>query len=32
MDNRIDIIKGVHPSKFIERELKKQNVGYPNLF
>ena len=26
MDSRIDIIKGVHPGKFIERELKKKNL------
>ena len=26
MDNRIDIIKGIHPGKFIERELKKKNI------
>ncbi|MDR1882411.1 MAG: helix-turn-helix domain-containing protein [Prevotella sp.] len=25
MDSRIDIIKGIHPGKFIGRELKKQN-------
>jgi hypothetical protein len=27
MDSRIDIIKGVHPGKFIERELKKKNFS-----
>lgn len=27
MDNRIDIIKGIHPGKFIERELKKKNIS-----
>ncbi len=26
MDSRIDIIKGIHPGKFIERELKKINL------
>lgn len=26
MDSRIDIIKGVHPGKFIERELKIKNL------
>lgn len=26
MDSRIDIIKGIHPGKFIERELKKRNL------
>lgn len=26
MNNLIDIIKGVHPGKFIERELKKKNL------
>lgn len=26
MDSRIDIIKGIHPGKFIERELKKKNL------
>lgn len=31
MDSRIDIIKGVHPSKFIERELKKQNISLNTL-
>ena len=25
MDSRMDIIKGIHPGKFIERELKKKN-------
>lgn len=25
MDSRIDIIKGIHPGKFIERELKKKD-------
>lgn len=25
MNNLIDIIKGIHPGKFIERELKKKN-------
>lgn len=24
MDNLIEIIKGIHPGKFIERELKKK--------
>lgn len=27
MDIRIDIIKGVHPGKFIERELNKKNLS-----
>ena len=27
MKTILDIIKGVHPGKFIERELKKQNVN-----
>lgn len=27
MDNCIDILKGIHPSKFIERELGKQNTS-----
>lgn len=31
MDSRIDIIKGIHPSKFIERELKKQNISLGSL-
>jgi len=31
MDNRIDIIKGIHPGKFIERELKKRNLTQRNL-
>lgn len=31
MDSRIDIIKGVHPSKFIERELNKQNISLDTL-
>ncbi len=26
MNNLIDIIKGIHPGKFIERELKKKNL------
>lgn len=26
MDNLIDIIKGIHPGKFIDRELKKKNL------
>ena len=26
MDSRIDIIKGIHAGKFIERELKKKNL------
>ncbi len=26
MENLIDIIKGIHPGKFIERELKKKNL------
>jgi len=26
MDSRIEIIKGIHPGKFIERELKKKNI------
>lgn len=26
MNSRIDIIKGIHPGKFIERELKKKNL------
>lgn len=26
MHNLIDIIKGIHPGKFIERELKKKNL------
>lgn len=26
MDSRIDIIKGIHPGTFIERELKKNNL------
>lgn len=26
MNNIIDIIKGIHPGKFIERELKKRNL------
>lgn len=26
MDSQIDIIKGIHPGKFIERELKKKNL------
>lgn len=26
MDSRINIIKGVHPGKLIERELKKKNI------
>lgn len=25
MDSRIDILKGIHPGKYIERELKKNN-------
>ena len=25
MDSRIDIIKGIHPGKFIERELRKES-------
>lgn len=31
MNSRIDIIKGVHPSKYIERELKKQNISLDTL-
>lgn len=31
MDNRIDIIKGIHPGKFIERELKKKNLTQRTL-
>lgn len=27
MDNLIDIIKGIHPGKFIERELKKKKLS-----
>lgn len=27
MDSRIDILKDIHPSKFIERELRKQNIS-----
>lgn len=27
MDSRIDILKGIHPSKFIERELEMQNIS-----
>lgn len=27
MNNIIDIIKGIHPGKFIERELKKKNLS-----
>ncbi|NDV70262.1 HigA family addiction module antitoxin [Dysgonomonas sp. 25] len=27
MDNLIDIIKGIHPGKFIERELKKKRLS-----
>ena len=30
MDSRINIIKGVHPGKLIERELKKKY--YPTPF
>ena len=26
MNNLIDIIKGIHPGKFIERELKKKHL------
>lgn len=26
MDNRIDIIKGIHPGKFIERDLKNKEI------
>ncbi|MDR1679908.1 MAG: helix-turn-helix domain-containing protein [Prevotellaceae bacterium] len=26
MDSRIDIIKGIHPGKFIERELQKKDL------
>ena len=31
MDSRIDIIKGIHPGKFIERELKKGNLTQRSL-
>jgi addiction module HigA family antidote len=31
MDNRIDIIKGIHPGKFIERELNKRKLTQRNL-
>ncbi|MDP4269355.1 MAG: HigA family addiction module antitoxin [Bacteroidota bacterium] len=27
MDSRIDIVKGVHPGKFIERELQKKHLS-----
>lgn len=27
MNSRIDILKGIHPNKFIERELEKQNIS-----
>ncbi len=27
MDNRIEIVKGVHPGKFIERDLKKKHLS-----
>ena len=31
MDNRINILKGVHPGKVIERELKKRNITQRHL-
>lgn len=31
MDSRIDIIKGIHPGKFIERELRKENLTQRSL-
>jgi Plasmid maintenance system antidote protein len=31
MDNRIDIIKGIHPGKLIERDLKKKGITQRTL-
>jgi len=31
MDSRIEIIKGIHPGKFIERELKKRSLTQRTL-
>lgn len=31
MNNHIDIIKGIHPGKFIGRELKKKNITQRKL-
>ncbi len=31
MNNLIDIIKGIHPGKFIERELKKKSITQRTL-
>lgn len=31
MNNLIEIIKGIHPGKFIERELKKKNLTQRSL-
>ncbi len=31
MDNHIDIIQGIHPGKFIGRELKKKNITQRKL-
>ena len=31
MDSRIDIIKGIHPGKMIERDLNKKNITQRSL-
>lgn len=31
MDNRINIIKGIHPGKIIEKELRKKNLTQRSL-
>ena len=31
MDNRINILKGIHPGKLIERDLKKQDSTQRSL-
>lgn len=31
MDNRINIIKGIHPGKLVERDLKRKNISQRSL-
>ncbi len=31
MDSRINILKGIHPGKLIERDLKKQDITQRSL-